>query len=108
MLSGTYRAERKPAGYRQHTVSSTALGLAGFTGGIPKGATYAKVVVETNAIRWRDDGAAATTSVGFLQSASTNNEIELVSSEQIRNFSIIRSASDSVVSVAYYSANPAY
>lgn len=108
MFSATYPINRKPKGYRQQTVSTTALSLADLTGGIPSGATYARIVVETNAIRWRDDGVAATASVGMLQSAASNNEIELNSSEQLRNFSIIRDSADSVISVAYYSAGKAY
>lgn len=108
MIAGTYRAERKPLGYRQHTVGNTAIGLADISGGVPQGASYAKIVVETNAVRWRDDGTAATSSVGMLQSASTNNEFELVSPEQIRQLSIIRNSSDSVISVAYYGAKQAY
>ena len=108
MITGTYKADRKPLGYRQHTVSTTALGLDDLTGGIPAGATYARIVVETNAVRWRDDGEAATTSVGMLQSNDSNNEIELHSTESIRNFSVIRDAADSVISVVYYSANKSY
>lgn len=108
MITGTYKADRKPEGYRQHTVSSTAIGLADITGGIPEGSTYAKIVVETNAVRWRDDGTDATASVGVLQSASTNNEFELHSSEAIRNASLIADSTDSVISVVYYSANKAY
>lgn len=108
MIAGTYRAARKPLGYRQHTVSTTVIDLDDMTGGIPNGATFAIVTVETNAIRWRDDGVAVTTTVGTLQSAATNNQIELHSSESIRNFSIVRNAADSVVSVAYYSEAPSY
>lgn len=108
MINGTYRAARKPMGYRQHTVSTSAIGLADITGGIPDGATYAIIVVETNAIRWRDDGEDATATVGMLQSASSNNQFEVASSEAIRNLSIIRDSADSVISVVYYSERPSY
>lgn len=109
MNAASYPINRKPKGYRQHTVSSSSLGLADLTGGLPSGVTYARIVVETNAVRWRDDGVQPTTTVGMLQSAASNNEIELFSNEQMRNFEVIRNgASDAVISVAYYSANKAY
>jgi hypothetical protein len=109
MNSASYPINRKPKGYRQHTVSNTALGLADLTGGLPTGVTYAKIVVETNAVRWRDDGVLPTTTVGMLQAAATNREFELFSNEQMRNFEVIRDgASDAVISVAYYSAAKAY
>jgi hypothetical protein len=109
MNSASYPINRKPRGYRQQTVADTALALSAFTGGIPTGITYVKIVVETNGVRWRDDGVAPTTTVGMLAAATTNREIELFSNEQIRNFRIIRDgASSAVVSVSYYSAAKAY
>lgn len=109
MNSASYPINRKPKGFRQQTVSSTALGLADFSGGIPQGVTYALIIVQTNAVRWRDDSVAPTTTVGMLNSSSVNREIELFSNEQMRNFRIIRDgATDAVVSVAYYSASKAY
>lgn len=109
MNSASYPINRKPRGYRQATVSTTALALSAFPGGVPQGVTYAKIFVETNAARWRDDGVNPTTTVGMLNTATSNREIELFSNEQIRNFRIIRdAAADAVVSVSYYSAGKTF
>ena len=109
MVNASYPINRKPRGYRQQVVSTVALALSALPGGVPQGVTYAKILVETNAARWRDDGIAPTTTVGMLATSAINREIELFSNEQIRNFRIIRDgATDAIVSVSYYSANKAY
>jgi hypothetical protein len=51
-------------GYAQLSVTTSAL-LSSVSGGIPAGATSALIDFEGNAVRWRDDGTAPTTSVGM-------------------------------------------
>ena len=53
-----------PLGYCQISGSSAST-LASCSGGIPAGATNVVISVETNAIRWRDDGTTPTASVGM-------------------------------------------
>lgn len=72
--SGPY----EPLGYCQITtaISSSAAALVTgscSTGSVPNGATIAEICVETNSIRYRDDGTAPTTSVGIpvVPSSST-------------------------------------
>jgi hypothetical protein len=51
---------QKPLGFQQLASFSTAQTLT-----VPATATMAIISVETNAIRWRDDGTAPTASVGM-------------------------------------------
>lgn len=48
-------------GYQQYETISSATGLTN----IPKGATMALIVAETQGVRWRDDGTNPTASVGM-------------------------------------------
>lgn len=48
-----------PLGYQQITTLSAAATLT-----VPVGATIAIIEVETQAVRWRDDGTAPTSTVG--------------------------------------------
>ena len=47
-------------GYQQITSLSSATGLT-----VPRGATLALIVPETQNVRWRDDGTSPTASVGM-------------------------------------------
>ncbi len=58
----------KPLGYCQITnlAASTQLVTASCnTGSVPTGASVAAVVVETQAVRWRDDSVAPTATIGM-------------------------------------------
>lgn len=55
-----------PLGYCQLTLTGTAAKLSSCTNGVPTGALYAYIEVETANARYRDDGVAPTTSVGML------------------------------------------
>lgn len=96
----TFPAERKPAGYRQLAVSNTAVGLASATGGIPTYATRAVITVETDAIRWRDDGTDPSATVGMPVAA--NASFELSSAESIAAFKTIRVTTDAKINITYY------
>lgn len=96
MLTEILNAFRKPLGYQQITVSTSALPLT-----VPAGAQRAVVVVEAQPLRYRDDGTAPTASVGMLCVAATRFDIE--SREALLAFRAIRSGgTDSVLSVSYY------
>ena len=96
MLSEILQAFRKPVGYEQVTVSTTAVGLT-----VPDGANRAVVVVEAQPLRCRDDGTDPTASVGMLCVAATRFDIE--SREALLAFKAIRSGgTNSVLSVSYY------
>lgn len=103
MLAASYRAERKPEGYGQVTVSTTAVSLPS----IPAKASYAIVNISDQPVRYRDDGTAPTASVGMPVAAT--DEIVLVSPKQIEDFLVIRSGgTDAELNVSYYSADKAY
>jgi hypothetical protein len=52
---------RTPVGFQQITSLSASTALT-----VPAGATLALVQVETQIVRWRDDGTAPTASVGMF------------------------------------------
>lgn len=96
MLTEILNAFRKPAGYQQLTVSTTAVGLT-----VPSGAGRAVIVVEAQPIRYRDDGTAPTASVGMLCAAALRFDIE--SRESLLAFRAIRQGGvDAVLSISYY------
>ena len=102
MLAASYRAERKPEGYAQVAVSTTAVALPS----IPSKASYAIVNVNAQPLRYRDDGTVPTATVGMPLAAG--DEIALVSPAQIRAFRAIRSGgTDAEINVSYYSADKA-
>ena len=55
-----------PLGYCQLSGFSAATLLSSCTNGIPAKAACVLIVVETNSVRWRDDGTAPTASAGML------------------------------------------
>lgn len=96
MTSGTYQLERTPKGYEQVTVSTTAVALT-----VPSGATKAVVKVVAQPARFRDDGVAPTSAVGFLLAADDVLEIY---GDSLRQASFIRSGgTNAVLEVLYYS-----
>lgn len=100
MFAGTYPAARKPQGYRQQTVSTTAVPLSN----VPASAVYALILVEGDSVRVRDDGVAPTSSAGMPFAATA--KIELHSRKQINDFLAIRSGSgDATLNISYYSAD---
>jgi len=100
MFVGSITQARKPEGYRQQTVSTTAVALTS----IPPAATYALIQVEAQAIRTRDDGTVPTSSVGMPYAAVSF--IELSSRRMINQFRAIRSGgADATLNISYYSAD---
>lgn len=86
----------KPLGYQQLTVSSTAVALTLPATGIVR---MAVMVVETDAIRYRDDGTSPTASVG-MPVASGGGVI--VYNAAISKFKAIRQTNDAKLNISYY------
>ena len=85
----------KPNGYQQLTVSSTAVGLT-----VPTGSSVAVIIVESNPVRYRDDGTNPTAAVGtpVLQDQSVE-----VTGDALAAIRFIRSgASDGTLNINYY------
>lgn len=95
-IVGTQPVGLKPKGFQAFTVSSTALALT-----VPSGTTRAIVTVEDQPLRWRDDGTDPTSTVGFLEPATSR--FELYGYSSLQNFKMIKDgATDSEVGVVYY------
>ncbi len=82
-------------GYQKQSVS-TAAGLAN----VPRGATVASLVCETQAIRWRDDGTDPTATDGMP--VPTGQQFNY--SGDLSKFRMIAQTSTATVHVAYYAA----
>lgn len=98
----TFTLAKNPVGFRQLAVSSSAVALSSATGGVPANAKRAVITVETNDIRWRDDGIAPTTSVGMLAKSTTI--FELPSIQSINGFKAIHASADGLIDITYYGA----
>lgn len=88
----------KPLGYCQLTGMSAATLLSSCSGGIPQKTTIAEICVEAQAIRYRDDGASPTASVGIpVPSGTCFNYAGLMSA-----LSFIQQTSGAIVNVSFY------
>jgi hypothetical protein len=99
----TIAGQLNPAGYEQITVSTVSIGftatLAYPTGG--PAADMAQIIIETNAARYRDDGAAPTSTVGTP--ILVNQTYSICGQPAIKAARFIRSgAADGTLSVLYY------
>lgn len=85
-----------PLGYAQATVGAVAAGLPS----IPSRAKRAVITIETNGVRWRDDGTAPTAAVGHpIAAGAPAFEYEGV----LGAVQFIRSgAADATLNVTYY------
>jgi hypothetical protein len=80
-------------GYQQITSLSASTALTA-----PAGATMALIVAETQPVRWRDDGAAPTASIGMpLAVGSTLNY-----DGDLKNIRFIQQAASATLNVSYY------
>lgn len=82
-----------PLGFQQLSVSNTAVGFTP-----PAGATYCAFEVETNAVRWRDDGTNPTASVGFLQAPPD----KWTYASSLTALKFIRASADATVDISCY------
>lgn len=84
-------------GYCQLSVTAAVL-ISTCSGGIPGGATMAYITPETAAIRWRDDGTAPTTTVGYPVSAGN----QLAYMGNLATLQVIAQSGTSTVNIAFY------
>ena len=93
--------EKNAIGFQVLTVSTTAQSLTPTSG-----STYARFQVEstnsTDAIRYREDGTAPTSTVGFFQ--GNTFVMEITSAENIKNFKVIQGAGlgTTTLNITYY------
>lgn len=80
-------------GYQQITNLLSSVGLTP-----PTGATYAVIVAEGQAVRWRDDGVAPTSSVGMP--VAVGGVLEYDGDFRILRF--IQQSASAVLNVSYY------
>jgi len=89
-----------PMGFEEITVSSTAVG---FTPSKIQTATatavYAYWYVDTNAVRWREDGVDPTATVGIPAAASTYGQTCGILA--VRQMRFIRQSADATIRVAF-------
>jgi hypothetical protein len=81
-----------PCGYQQLTLA----GAVSLT--VPANAKYAVFVAETQAVRWRDDGTAPTTSVGVL--LPTNLPFTYLGN--LSAVKVIQATAGAILNVSYY------
>lgn len=89
-----------PMSFEEITVSTTAVG---FTSSKIQTSTatavYAYWYVDTNAVRWREDGVDPTASVGIPAAASTYGQT--CGALAVRQMRFIRQSADATIRVAY-------
>jgi len=80
-------------GYQQITSLSGATNLT-----VPATATYAVIVPETQAVRWRDDGTAPTASIGMPVAVGA----ALLYDGNLRGIQFIEQAASAKINISYY------
>jgi hypothetical protein len=71
---------------------------AGFTLSPPPEATYALIQPEAQAVRWRDDGTAATATVGYPLAVGA----ELRYTGNLTKFNVISQTAGAILNVVFY------
>jgi hypothetical protein len=92
-----------PMAFEQITVSNTSVGFTAATIGTSSAfnqAIVAVVTVETNAIRFRDDGVDPTAAVGMP--AGVLSQTIICGRQAVLQARFIRATADALISVAYY------
>ena len=82
-----------PLGYQQITSLSASTGLT-----VPAGATSAVIIAEAQAVRWRDDGVAPTSSVGMPMAVN----VPLSYSGTLTQLHFIEQTSGAKLNITYY------
>ncbi len=97
-----YSGKLKPLGYCQITTLNAAVQLVTAscsTGSVPAGATVADVIVESQAVRYRDDSTAPTATVGMPLAVGTEKIFVESDLSQIR---FIESTASAKLSISFY------
>lgn len=92
-MQAGFRAD-KALGYQQITVLTASTGLT-----VPAGAATAVVNVESQAVRWRDDGTAPTATVGMPLAAGSTYTFTI---SQLSVLRFIEQAVGAKLNVSYY------
>ena len=93
MTTQTTRGNLVPAGFQQITTLSGATKLTP-----PLNARIARIVCETQAVRWRDDGNAPTATVGMPLAVGT----ELTYDGGLGEIQFIEQTASAKLNVSYY------
>lgn len=93
MTTQTTRGNLNPIGYQQITTLSAAQKLT-----VPNGARIARIVCETQAVRWRDDGTAPTSTVGMPLAVAT----EMTYDGNLGAIQFIEQTASAKLNVSYY------
>lgn len=88
----------KALGYGQLAVTAAAL-LSTITGGIPAGTRLAIITPDTQAARWRDDGTAPTTTVGYPLPVGSELRYD---GQQFSSLQFIAQTGTSTLNVTFY------
>jgi hypothetical protein len=82
-----------PIGYQQISTLTAAVGLTA-----PRGARGAIITVETQGVRWRDDGTNPTAAIGMPVAAGTTFEYN----GDVTKIKFIEQAASAKLNVAYF------
>jgi len=82
-----------PLGYQQIVAPAVATGLT-----IPAGAVFARVIPETQAVRFRDDGTAPTAAVGMPIAVGAYYDLD----GNLAKYQFIQQAVSATLNVVYY------
>lgn len=94
-----YAGPVNPLGYCQLTSLASSTQLSACPGGIPAGAHVADIIVESQAVRYRDDGTAPTSTVGMPLAISTDKVFTLNDLSALR---FIEQAASAKLSISFY------
>lgn len=93
VLSGGWKA----LGYQQITSLSGATALT-----VPAGTSFAVIVPQTQAVRWRDDGTNPTASVGMPLAIG---DVLIYDSWSIAALKFIEQTASAALNISYYGPN---
>ena len=92
----------EPLGYCQLTSVSVATAFSSCSGGVPANSAWAKIISESAAWRWRDDGVAPTATVGFPENANA----PFYYSGSFANLQVIPQNGSTTFDIVFYAGAP--
>lgn len=87
-----------PLGYCQLTTVSASIGPASCSGGVPVGATRIVVTIEAQAVRYRDDGTAPTSTVGMPLAVGAT----ITYTGTLTKIAFIESTGGAILNISFY------
>jgi hypothetical protein len=91
-----------PLGYCQITATSSAVAVATANcahGSVPTDATVADVIIETQGVRYRDDGTAPTTTVGMPLATGTE---KIFAEQNFGAIQFIATTAGAIIDISFY------